>query len=149
MQPVYCIRKWGGVVNNIRLLVTIALLMSGCAMNGHTNGDVDPELTCGDRTVTVNHARGFLAAHPEYIVVCQGQRILINLVPPVERGSARTTPAEEHAIGSPWLSGENREDRRKIVIQIPAGTVEPGEYKYNITIDGVGTLDPRVRVSRR
>jgi hypothetical protein len=136
-------------MNNSRLLVTIALLMSGCAMDGHTNGDVDPELTCRDRVVTVNHARGFLTAHPEYIVVCEGQKILINLVPPVEQGSARTTPAEEHVDSAPWLNSENGEDRRKVVVQIPAENVESVVYKYNITIDGVGTLDPRVRVSRR
>jgi hypothetical protein len=131
-------------MNSVRLLVTLALLMGGCAVDK----DVDPELTCRDRVVTVNHARGFLAAHPEYIVVCPGQSILINLVPPVERGSARTTPAEEHVDSAPWLNSENGEDRRNVVVQIPTD-VEPGEYKYNITIDGVGTLDPRVRVPRR
>jgi hypothetical protein len=134
-------------MSNIRLAIIAALLINGCAIDS-IKGEVDPELTCRDRMVTVNHARGFLTAHPEYILVCKGQRILIDLTPPVERGSARTTPANDEA-GSRWLASENREDHGRIVIQVPSDDVEPGEFKYNITIDGVGTLDPRVRVTPR
>jgi hypothetical protein len=133
-------------MKNIAKMVTIAILTSGCAANGYVSGADDPELVCQDRQVTVNHAPAFLVAYPEYLVVCPGQQIVVNIVPAVPSGSAATAPAEKNPGLSGWLQSENREGGR-IVLQIPEGTVA-GEYKYSITIEGVGTLDPRVRISR-
>lgn len=133
-------------MNNIGkvLMITVSLGLVGCVTNGK---DVDPELKCRDRLVTVNHAAGYLSAHPEYIDMCAGQRITINVAPPVDQGAARTAPAGK---GNPedanWLSSRNGNENR-IVIDIPNGTAY-GTYKYSITIDGVGTLDPRVRVTQ-
>jgi hypothetical protein len=135
-------------MNKIFIMLTMGLIASGCAGKDPINGDSDPEIKCQDRNVTVLHARGFLTAHPEYIVVCPGQRILIKVVPPVDPGQARTMAGGENQEAR-WLNSTNKQDRHRTIIQIPdAKDVEEGEYKYSITIDGVGTLDPRVRVSK-
>jgi hypothetical protein len=131
-------------MNNIGKLVIGAFLMSGCATNAYV--DSDPELTCRDRQINVIHAPAFLVAHPEYLVVCAGQRVVINVVPAVPPGAATTAPAEKNPGPSDWLRSENREGDTTI-IQVPDDAI-PGDYKYSITIAGVGTLDPRFGVRR-
>lgn len=134
-------------MNNIGKIsmMAVSLGLVGCVTNGK---DVDPELKCRDRLVTVNHAAGFLTAHPEYIEMCAGQRLTINVAPPVDKGAARTAPAKSNPDAT-WLDSRKgaEEDEDKIVIDIPEGT-KYDEYKYSITIDGVGTLDPRVRITQ-
>lgn len=133
-------------MNNIGKISMMAVSLGfvGCATNGK---HVDPELICRDRRVTVNHAAGFLVAHPEYIEMCSGQSFTIHVVPPVDEGKARTTPGKGTPDDANWLNSNNEKERNKIVIDIPKGTPYD-EYKYSITIDGVGTLDPRVRVTQ-
>jgi hypothetical protein len=136
-------------MNKIFITVIMGLVMSGCAAKGPTDGDSDPEIKCQDRHVTVNHARGFLTAHPYYIKVCRGERILINVVPPVDREKASTMAGEEN-LEAEWLNSRNATDRDPAIIQIPDDKgLEGREFKYSITIEGVGTLDPRVRVTRK
>lgn len=103
----------------------------------------DLELICRDRNITVRQAPAFLDVFPEYIEVCRGRTVTINIAPPVDPGSARTEPASG-CPGAEWLKRENREGD-KIVIEIPE-TADLGDYKYSITIAGVGTLDPRFRI---
>jgi hypothetical protein len=133
-------------MNNMSKFVMVAILVSGCAANGTVKSNDDPELTCQDRRVTVNHAPAFLVAYPEYLVACAGQKIVVNVIPSVRPGSATTAPADRSPGPSDWLRSENLKGGQT-VIQIPEGTAA-GEYKYSITIEGVGTLDPRVRISR-
>lgn len=104
----------------------------------------DPELVCRDRLVTVNHAAGYLTAHPEHLEMCAGRSIVIAIAPPVEAGSARTAPGDEKQPD--WLRATSG-GRGNIEVRVPEDAVY-GTYKYSITIDGVGTLDPRVTVAR-
>lgn len=106
----------------------------------------DPELVCRDRLVTVNHAAGYLAAHPEHLEVCAGNAVIVNIAPPVASGGARTVPAGERR--PEWLGRSNTRERGRIEIRVPE-SAEYGTYKYAIVIDGVGSLDPRLTVSRR
>lgn len=117
-------------------------ILSGCAVDGDRNGGSVPHARCGAPPITVVHARGYLALNPETVDPCRGDRLTINLAPPVAPGSARTAPAEG---GPQWLRRENK-TRGTIYIDVPKDT-KPGVYKYSITIDGVGMLDPRVRIS--
>ena len=122
----------------------LSLGFAGCATTTKDTG-VDPELTCGDRTVTVFQSIGFLAVYPEYIDVCAGQSININAVP---RGRGlRTSPAEGNPGMDGWLSA-GAEGGGSVVITVP-GDATPGVYKYAIAVNEVGMLDPRLRVIRR
>lgn len=122
----------------------LSLGFAGCATTTKDTG-VDPELTCGDRTVTVFQSTGFLAVYPEYIDVCAGQNVEINAVP---RGRSLTTsPAEDNPGMDGWLSA-GAEGGGSVVITVPRDATA-GVYKYGITVNGVGMLDPRLRVIRR
>lgn len=129
---------------NVRSKLAAAALAATTATCAVPEPPVDPELSCRDRLVTVNHAAGYLAAHPEHLEVCAGQTIVIDIRPPVDAGSARTTPAGERE--PEWLRARNGE--RGIEMRVPEDA-DYRTYKYNITIEGVGTLDPRVTVKRR
>ena len=133
-------------MKSVSSIVITAVLAGGCISPGYTGNGEDPELTCRDRQVTVRQAPGFLAAFPEYIDVCRGQTVTISIDPPVEAGSARTEPASGNPDEAAWLQKANR-DRGSIVIEI-SETAALGIYKYSITVDGVGTLDPRFRITR-
>jgi hypothetical protein len=141
-------------MNKIGTLLTFAAAagLTGCATNG-TKGDVDPELHCQDRTVTVNHGPAFLIAYPEYIQVCEGQTITIRIRPRVRAGDAKTQQGRGNPAVASWLDRDNKDHAAEIRIEVPEKTVPEKKrdivFKYSIGIAGVGTLDPRVRVVRR
>jgi hypothetical protein len=132
---------------NKRLKIVMTTVSAGLVGCAPATVPVDPELICRDRRVTVNHAAGYLTAYPEHIEMCAGQDLAIELVPPVEVGAARTAPARENKGRAPWFVASNRE-ADEILVRIPEDA-EYATYKYSISIDGVGTLDPRVTVARR
>lgn len=102
---------------------------------------------CRDQEVTVNHEAAYLSARPEHVMdICPGNTLTLKLMPPLEAGAARSAPARENPDDAAWLSGSNRE-RDRIVLTVADGA--EGTYKYSITVDGIGMLDPRVTVARR
>ena len=132
---------------NVFLAATsLSLTLLGCTTGTTRHADVDPELVCGDRTVTVFQSIGFLAVYPEYIHVCDGRSLTIKAVPRAA-GGVQISPARGNPEADSWLSG-SAEEGGTVVITVPERTTE-GVYKYNITVEGVGTLDPRVSVVRR
>lgn len=110
----------------------------------------DADVACGNKTVTVNHAAAYLKASPEHVrKICPGNTLTVTLVPPVDRaGAARTDPMGKNKEDARWLEGRNSELDR-IVLTVP-GEKEAieGEFKYSISIDGIGVLDPRVTVAK-
>lgn len=127
-------------------ITCLSLGLMGCATGSTRTPEVDPELVCADRTVTVFQSTGFLAVYPEYIHVCAGRSITVKAVPRAP-GTVRTIPERGNPAADDWLSAEG-EKGGTAVIRIPESATE-GVYKYNITVEGVGTLDPRVSVVRR
>ncbi|MEX2126384.1 MAG: hypothetical protein WD795_20995 [Woeseia sp.] len=125
----------------------LSLALTGCAPAMTRDGGADPETTCGDRAVTVYQSTGFLAVYPEYIDVCAGYRVTITAVPRVADGNVRTQPEEGNPGMDGWLGVEGRPGGA-VVIGVPADATA-GVYKYGIIVDGVGMLDPRIRVVRR
>lgn len=108
---------------------------------------------CPERdTVKVTSKRGELTARPECITVERGSSFTLQLRDRPAAGRARTRPDTDKNPGAGWLQRANDEGR-DIVISVPPG--EPAAelcddtgcyYKYEIEVDDVGTLDPRVRV---
>lgn len=127
-------------------LTCLSSSLLGCATGSPRPVDEDPELECTDRSVTVFQSPGFLAVYPEYIHVCAGLTFTVKAVPRAS-GTIRTSPGRGNPAADSWLSGAA--DRGgDVVIIVPEATPE-GVYKYNVTVEGVGTLDPRVSVVRR
>jgi hypothetical protein len=120
--------------------------LMGCAIGSTRTAEVDPEMVCADRTVTVFQSTGFLAVYPEYIHVCPGRSITVKAVPPAP-GTVRTIPERGNPVADDWLNAES-ERGEGAVMRVPESAAE-GVYKYNIAVEGIGTLDPRVSVVRR
>lgn len=128
------------------ILVGTPWLIAACAA-----GTGIPECPAGD-TVRVTSKRGELAARPECITVARGSSFTLQLRDRPAAGMARTRPDSETNPGAGWLQRAN-EEGRDIVISVPAGAPAADlcddtgcYYKYEIEVDGVGVLDPRVRV---
>lgn len=119
-----------------------AAVLAGCAVEPPDGA----KPLCGTVHVTVTHAPGYLAMHPEHVYVCETETIIIQTAPRVEREEA-----EVAAVGDrqpTWLSGKSNE-RGLIEIHVPdVEDEEYGLYKYSFTVKGIGTLDPRVTVTR-
>lgn len=125
--------------NKVKMLApgSVALL-AGCAQMAARD--------CND-TVTVNYRAANLRASPELAEVCPGGTLTVRLRPPAAAGRAHTAPGPENP-GANWLAGRTSKGDR-IDLVLDENEVEVGEtYKYSITIEGIGTLDPRVRVIR-
>ncbi len=99
-------------------------------------------------SVTVNHKASILKVTPELRNVRFGGTVTIKTVPAKGKDKAHT----KQAPGTPrWLTGHcNR--KGEIVLPVPENALGPRQkektYKYSVTVDGVGTIDPRVRVIR-
>lgn len=126
-------------------LAAVWLLLGGCAYIQGGQG-------CSrNDTVTVNHASAYLKAKPACVQVPAGSTLTVRLVPAKAAGSARTRAKS----GNPaWLDKEN-EKEDTILIEVPQGAQSGGAscdetsctYEYEIYVDDVGMLDPRVRVT--
>lgn len=129
-----------------RLLASAAFaaVLAGCATMETPEGPIP---SCDTVHVTVTHAPGYLALYPEHVYICKQETLVIETAPPVDEGDAQVVAAGK--MRAEWLGGTS--DARGIIeIKIPdLPESEYGEYKYSLTIEGIGTLDPRFTVTRR
>ena len=123
--------------NKVTILATgTAALLAGCAQMAGKS--------CNDE-VTVNYRAANLRASPELAEVCPGGTLTVKLVPPIGRGSAATAPGPQNPKAT-WLSGSVSQGAEIKLHADKDEVVVDETYKYSITIEGIGTLDPRVRV---
>jgi hypothetical protein len=105
------------------------------------------ELGCGHRVGTLHHGPSKLQLTPPIIVMCPDFNFTININPPnLAKGKARTVPKVVDS-GEAWLYQTNTTDPNKIIIPVPAGKPDD-DYDYEVWVDGIGMLDPRVRVKK-
>ncbi len=131
-------------------LSVVLTTIAGCAsgLGPRPDAAVDAEIVCRDRTVRLRHVAGFLAANPEYIEICREQVLTVQIVPPAGMGRARTAGGMgSSGAAAAWLNQSGNTAGNRILITVPE-MAALDEYKYSITVDGVGTLDPRLRVVR-
>ena len=101
-----------------------------------------------DVSVTVNHKASVLKVTPELRNVRLGGTVTIKTVPAKGKNKAHT----KQEPGTPrWLTGYcNR--KGEIVLPVPENALGPRQkektYKYSVMVDGVGMIDPRVKVIR-
>ncbi len=101
-----------------------------------------------DVSVTVKHSKTGLRVTKELKEVRAGGTFTIKTSPRKNTNKAHS----KQAPGTPrWLTGHcNKTGEICCTVPKTALTTRQKEkiYKYSITVDGVGTLDPRVRVIR-
>lgn len=132
-------------------LVAICGLTAGCAVAPRDDA-------CSRQSAKIIANPGTLRINHECIQANPGQLIRLELVGGKPIGTARTRPDPEKNPNANWLDRSNT-DEREIIIEVPSvRPVDPREgadsceeevctFKYEIVVDGVGTLDPRVRVN--
>ena len=118
----------------------IPLMLAACV----SNQSVDEELACRNRIATLRHGDGFMEAYPPHLDMCIGYTLRINLRPRVPVGDARSVAATG---GPEWLNRSNM-STDQILITIPDSVTVGETYKFGLAIEGVGTLDPYIRIIR-
>ena len=122
-----------------------AMQLTGCSWLAlkkqlKIEGEVDLDLACRERFVFVLHQpKAAISVHAPYIEVCTTEKITIMFVPPVADDAAHSAPQAE---ADTWLDGDSEDG--KIELTVPMGAT--GEHKYTITVDGVGSIDPTIRI---
>jgi hypothetical protein len=121
------------------LAMAMMALLAGCAQMAGRE--------CND-TVTVDYKEAFLHARPEVANVCRGGTLTVKFHPiGKDRDKpARTAPGRQNGNAT-WLSGSTTKGDQ-IILDIDEKAQVDRIYKYSITVDGIGMLDPRVRVMK-
>lgn len=126
-------------------------LAAGCAVAPRDGA-------CSRQSARIIANPGTLRINHECLQADPGQVIRLELVGGKAPGTARTRPDAKKNPNANWLDRSNT-DEREIRIEVPAvKPVDPREgaesceenvctFKYEIVVDGVGTLDPRIRVN--
>lgn len=124
------------------MMGVVPVLASGCCT---LNQPDDP---CRSDNATVFVAPGQLHVKPECVTTEAGGTITLELRRAEGVGPVETVPATVNEAAT-WLSASS-DERDTIVIEVPEDICESGvcEFKYEIRVEGVGMLDPRVRVTR-
>jgi len=128
----------------MKVATPLAVASLTCVLAGCTGPRVaaEPASCTPPAVVRVNHARGSLVATPEIITVDKGCWVRVQIVPPVDPGTAHT---KQSGWGNRWLNGTNT--ARGEIVLVPSDDVELNiEHKYSIEVEDVGTLDPRIVV---
>lgn len=123
----------------------LSLLAAGCCTLN------EPGAPCRSDSATIMAAPGQLHIKPECLTVAAGESLTLRLRVADSVRAVSTRPGAGFAFAS-WLSG-SAERGGAIVLTAPsekntgdACTDRECEYKFEILVDGVGMLDPRVRV---
>jgi hypothetical protein len=128
----------------------VTVLVIGAAATGcGTTKVIDGEtVRCPNPRATVNNGPGHLEVK-EVINVCRGDTIILKFSRNLTNGAAHTREVPNAPISAPWLNRDapNGADRLEIPVTDAVKTPEgdPG-YKYTLTLDGHGSLDPRIVV---
>lgn len=98
---------------------------------------------CPPQNVLLKHRPGSIgvSSRQETVYSCAGGRVTVRIRPPIDRGTGHTAPGARNAAAT-WLRADDT-DGETIALRVPAGQAA-GTYKYRISIDGVGSLDPRI-----
>lgn len=133
-------------MNKLTIFIAVALLLliAGGSMSPIGTSNADDPCTDPDKVMTINHSAAQLKVTPASVTVHMGCNIRLNIVPPKEIGKVRTKADGPNPGVDNWMYKTNGV-QDKIVFEVPMG-ITLGDYKFSVTVDGVGTLDPHAKV---
>ena len=133
-------------MNKLTIIIAVALLLliAGGSMSPIGTSNADDPCTFADAVMTINHSAANLRVTPARVTVHMGCNIRLNIVPPKDIGRVLTRADGPNPGVDNWMYKTNGVQNR-IVIEVPMGITE-GEYKFSVTVDGVGRLDPHADV---
>jgi hypothetical protein len=134
----------------------LALTLGACATNGQhsANARYSIECTAGGTFVNVHYGDSEIKVHP-IANVHRGAALEFRLKPnrrksdPVNYENVKVKIKGAKTPPASWIDLEDSyaNSNGKLVVCVP-DSVAKGTYYYEVTVDGVGTLDPRADVTK-
>lgn len=140
-------------MNRIAILIAALLLvLSGCDKKDDSVS-VRPCKLGHVKIISTDRNQDFaiLKVVPKKVRVCPGGQIKLTIAPQRALDAVSTKPQGlQHPKGvnpgpDDWLDATNENSKNEMFIDVPLET-KLGVYKYSVTVDGVGTLDPHAEV---
>ncbi|MCZ6500742.1 MAG: hypothetical protein O6844_09685, partial [Gammaproteobacteria bacterium] len=131
------------------MIATVLLVLGGCDRTNESASVRPCSMLAHVKIISTDQNDNFaiLKVVPKRVRVCVGGQIELTFAPPRPLNTVSTKPdGANHPNGANpgpdgWLVKENSANKNEMMIDVLPGT-EPGDYKYSVTIVGVGTLDP-------
>lgn len=140
-------------MKNLSSLLLALFMFAGCATDGMPVRD-NNATTCENKglvtrtNIQYGDSRLFVTPLSH---IRRGYEWTFNLVPQQSNGDPADYPDSEVIIkgdaSAPWLDlkGRNKENRT-LTICVPANLDPESEFKFDVTVENVGYLDPRAKV---
>jgi hypothetical protein len=128
----------------IALLATGSLFLAGCASQQFTQACAETQ----SKHITIKYGDSEIRAVPATRDVRKNKYFEIRLDPQAGYEGKKVT-VNGVGAGAGWIKGNGKKSdagKEKIVICTPSDPAEGTEFKYTVTIENVGELDPHVRV---
>jgi len=95
----------------------------------------------------INAERGasIMKVIPKVVCAPRNGTVIFKIIPSRNKNTARTKQGAGNPEPAAWLDKGNTKSESEMMLTVSA-TAILGLYKYSITIDGVGTLDPHAEV---
>lgn len=134
--------KRGDAMKILTTLLGAAVAMSGCAVEPTTDDCIDPPPT----PITINFKKNSeIKVSPPNARPYLGNVLKFKLVG--DSGTLVTIEGKASDPASSWISGSGKGEFIRVCVK--KDLIEERTYKYKITVDGVGVLDPEVTIRRR
>ncbi len=95
--------------------------------------------------ISAQKGASILKVRPKLVCARRGSEIRLRIVPARKKDTVTTNPHGVNPGVDAWLEGKNTGSETEIIINV-LNDAELGVYKYSVTVDGVGTLDPHAEV---
>ena len=127
--------------NRMFLLMMAFVIVAGCAQGGGPAPAVCNQTQVDH--VLIHFADSKLFVTPPKYVAHQGRNFKISFINPATLNGSDVTISS----ATPWLNGTGNKagGTHPIVICVPDNAILT-DHKYTVTVTGVGSLDPRVKV---
>jgi hypothetical protein len=129
-------------MKTLMTLLGAALTISGCAVGPSTDDCPDPPVT----PITINFTKNTeIKVNPPNARPYLGNVLKFNLVG--DKDTMVTIKGKSGVPDSSWISASGKGG--PLYVCVKNDLIEEETYRYEITVDGVGYLDPEVTIRRR
>jgi len=130
----------------VMMLLPIVFAVSACATDGRPASQAELAMAsagCSEGNLKFHIGDAYLRVTPHDKCVEQGTTYIASIV---QHGNYEAVAGDINIAGAvTWLDKSNTGNKLQVVIVVPADAAT-GPEKYELLVDGVGTLDPVVRV---
>ena len=131
----------------IMIAATAALIIAGCGFTPpRDDSSLGPGGNCSNAPLFFYFGDAFMGVAPKNKCVQVGETYLVVVKTFGRTISINDVEIEPEIAGNNWLNVLNNSDALLLTFTVPSSGVSLGDRKYKVKLDGVGVLDPVVRV---